>query len=94
MAIAPDRGEAFDLDMAKPLTVYGIKHFGLQWENNVERNIIRMVESLYNNTSCGVLYNDGNIGRWFRTTVGAPGIFTSALFIQPILGTNNVKCTR
>ena len=37
-------------------------------KHNMEPNIVKMIESVYDNT-CGVLY-DGNIGQWFRTTVG------------------------
>ena len=58
-------------------------------KHNIEPNIVKMVESLYDNTTCGVLY-DGSIGQWFRTTVGvqqgcllSPCLFN--LFLEQIM---------
>ena len=58
-------------------------------KHNIDPNILKIVESFYHNTTCGVLYDD-NIGQWFRTTVGvrqgcllSPCLFN--LFLEQIM---------
>ena len=36
---------------------------------NINDNLIRTIECLYNKTTSAV-YRDNNIGEWFRTTIG------------------------
>ena len=77
-----DFNKAFDRVWQQALWLTMKKH-------NIEPNLIRMVESLYANTSCSVMF-DGNIGHWFRTTVGlrqgcllSPCLFN--LFLEQIM---------
>ena len=53
------------------MTEYGIKPFGLATMRlyNINANLIQVIENLYNNATSAVYFN-GDIGDWFRTTVG------------------------
>ena len=53
------------------MTEYGIKPFGLATMRlyNINANLIQVIENLYNNAISAVYFN-GDIGDWFRTTVG------------------------
>ena len=80
------------------MTEYGIKPFGiLRGFINISANLTRVIKNLYSKATKAV-YLNGDIGDWFRTTVGVKQgcLLPSTLlniFLERIM-TENRKITR
>ena len=51
------------------LTEYGMQPYGRMRKYNINANLVRTIEQLYDKATRAIQMN-GSIGEWFRTTVG------------------------